>query len=218
MISYIKGPSGETQWGSNVSDHATAMVNTKLELEPQPTRVEELELTLNLLRGTGNLAFEHLKKIGPNPAYSSAPPQQIVKDYLTLICGNACKPDAFKVDMNKLAETNTPLDVVVTVPAVSSTFNSTVLLLKYLLMKQNWSFQATDATFKAVRGAGFNKAKFPTLKDTILISEPEAAAFFAIRDHQNTANVDLRVCQSACEIIYYRRGSGHNLMKMTDES
>ena len=34
MISYVQSSSGETEWGSNVSDHATAMVNTKLELEP----------------------------------------------------------------------------------------------------------------------------------------------------------------------------------------
>jgi hypothetical protein len=128
MISYVKSSTGETQWGSNVSDHATAMVNTKLELEPQPTRFEELELTLHLLRGTGNLAFEHLKKIGPNPAYSSAPPQKVVKDYLTHICESACKPESFRdVDMTKLGETSTPLDVVVTVPAVRLVFKPTLL-------------------------------------------------------------------------------------------
>ena len=125
MISYLKSSNGELQWGSNVSDHATAMVNTKLELESQPTRLDELELTLNLLRGTGNLAFEHLKKIGPNPVYSSAPPQQIVKDYLTLICGSACKSESFRdTDMTRLGETSTPLDVVVTVPAVSPAFEA----------------------------------------------------------------------------------------------
>ena len=128
MISYVKSTDGATQWGSNVSDHATAMVNTKLEFEPQPTRLDELELTLYLLRGTGNLAFEHLKRIGPNPAYSSAPPKQIVQDYLTHIYESACKPDSFRdADMTRLGETNTPLDVVVTVPAVSLAFKSILL-------------------------------------------------------------------------------------------
>lgn len=47
---------------------------------------------------------------------------------------------------------------------------------------QNWSYEATNATFRAVRAAGFNKKNFPTLKDTILISEPEAASYFTARD------------------------------------
>lgn len=125
MISYVKSSTGETQWGSNVSDHGTAMVNTKLELEPQPNRYDELELTLYLLKNTGYLAFEHLKKIGPNPAYTSAPPRQIVQDYLKHICESACRPGSFEtIDMTRLAETSTPLDIVVTVPAVSSALSS----------------------------------------------------------------------------------------------
>jgi len=122
MISYIKSSTGETQWGSDVSDHGTAMVNTKLELEPQKSRHDELELTWYLLKGTGNLGFEHLKRIGPDPAYTSAPPSQIVRDYLSHICESACKPGSFEtVDMTRLEETGTPLDVVITVPAVRQT-------------------------------------------------------------------------------------------------
>lgn len=119
MISYANTASGERQWGSTVDNHASAMVNTKLELEPQPTRKDELELTLYLLKGTGNLAFEHLKKIGPNPAYTSAPPGQIVQDYLSHICQSARRDGVFKkTDMARLVETSTPVDIVVTVPAV----------------------------------------------------------------------------------------------------
>lgn len=36
--------------------------------------------------------------------------------------------------------------------------------------------------FKAVRKAGFNEKSLPTLKDTILVYEPEAAAYFTARD------------------------------------
>lgn len=121
MISYVKSSAGKTQWGSAVTDHA--MVNTKLELEPQASRYDELELTWYLLKGTGNLAFEHLKKIGPEPAYTSAPPRQIVQDYLSHIRACACREGVLKkVDLSKLVETNTPVDIVVTVPAVSGHF------------------------------------------------------------------------------------------------
>lgn len=118
MISYARTNDGKTQWGSAVSDHNTAMVNTKLDLEPQPGRYDELEMTWYLLMGTGNLAFEHLKKIGPDPAYTSAPPEQIVQDYLTHIFESACRQGVFKTDLSKLEETRTPIDIVVTVPAV----------------------------------------------------------------------------------------------------
>lgn len=51
---------------------------------------------------------------------------------------------------------------------------------------QNWSYQATDSTFKAIRGAGFNKETFPNLRDTILVTEPEAASYFTARDLQES--------------------------------
>lgn len=123
----MKSLTGETQWGPTVENNTTAMVNTKLELEPQPTRFDELELTWYLLKGTGNLAFEHLKKIGPNPAYTSAPPRQIVQDYLTHICRSACKPDSFAtIDLTKLVAARIPLDIVVTVPAVRSNLEAVI--------------------------------------------------------------------------------------------
>ena len=119
MISYVKSLTHGTQWGSAVDDHATAMVNTKLELEPQPTRFDELELTLYLLMGTGNLAFQHLKSIGDQPAYSSAAPQKVVQDYLSHICASAMQKGVFtKTDLSKANESKIPIDIVITVPAV----------------------------------------------------------------------------------------------------
>lgn len=52
VISYAQPVQGEAQWGSDVSEKATTMVNTKLEIEPQDTRFEELDLTLHVLKGT----------------------------------------------------------------------------------------------------------------------------------------------------------------------
>lgn len=34
---------------------------------------------------------------------------------------------------------------------------------------------------KAIRGAGFNRKNFPTLNDTIMVREPEAASYFTAR-------------------------------------
>lgn len=130
MISYIKSATGQTQWGAAVGDHIAAMVNTKLELDPQTSKFDELELTWYLLRGTGNLAFQHLKSIGPDPAYPSAPPKQIVQDYLRHIYesmwrkvpnGAGGSTGVFtKIDLENLIKTKTPVDIVITVPAVRS--------------------------------------------------------------------------------------------------
>ena len=114
VISYAKPVQGEAQWGSDISESAITMVNTKLELEPQDTRFEELDLTLQVLKGTGNLTFEHIRKAGPDPAYTCRPPTQIVTDYLTKISECARKVP----DFENLVLTKTAVDLVVTVPVV----------------------------------------------------------------------------------------------------
>lgn len=115
MISYTKPLNGEAQWGTDVSDDATTMVNTKLELEPQDSRFDELDLTLALLKGTGNLSFENVRKAGPNPAYSCKTPTEIVTDYLTKVCESARKSST----IDQLVRTpNATVDIVVTVPVV----------------------------------------------------------------------------------------------------
>ena len=114
MISYAKAENGVAQWGTDVSDNAPTMVNTKLELEPQDSRFDELDLTLHVLKGTGNLAFEHMRKAGVNPAYPWKAPRLIVADYLTKIFECARKT----VGIDQLAYTRTPVDIVVTVPVV----------------------------------------------------------------------------------------------------
>ena len=51
----------EEQWGSDLSPDAIAMVNTKLELEVQDDKSDELELILQALDGMHDLNFQFVK-------------------------------------------------------------------------------------------------------------------------------------------------------------
>ena len=75
---------------------------------------DELDLTLHVLKGTGNLTFEHMRKAGPNPAYTQRPPTQIVTDYLSKI--SECSRKV--IDIEQLVRTKTPVDIMITVPVV----------------------------------------------------------------------------------------------------
>ena len=82
LISYTKPDKGEAQWGSDISDRAISIVNTKLELEPRDTLLDELDMTLHVLKGTHFLAFDKLPQDGEDPEYPSKSPTEIVTDYL----------------------------------------------------------------------------------------------------------------------------------------
>lgn len=114
LISYAKAFNGEEQWASSISNNAITMVNTKLELEPQDSLFDELDLTLHTLKGTGNLGFEHLRKAGPEPAYTARSPTEIVTDYLSKVYECVSRT----IDVGQLNRTKTPVDLVVTVPVV----------------------------------------------------------------------------------------------------
>ena len=176
LISYTKPDNGEAQWGSDISDMAISIVNTKLELEPRDTLLDELDMTLHVLRGTHFLAFDKLPRDGADPEYPSKSPTEIVTDYLTKVY--ACAREALAG--YKLNETKTPVDIVVTVPVVRKNPSPPFWIM--LNLSQDWSYEATNSTFKAIRAAGFNETNFPTLKDTILVSEPEAASYFTAQD------------------------------------
>lgn len=119
IISYEEPAKGEAQWGSDVSQNAVTMANTKLHLKPIGSRLEELDLTLHVLRSTGFLTFEHTRKVGPNPAYTYRTPTEIASDYLSKVF--ACAYDARYVNAENLQRTKTPVDIVITVPVVRST-------------------------------------------------------------------------------------------------
>lgn len=85
--SYTTPTRGEAQWGTDLSEEAITMLNQKLELEQQSNKIDELDLTLYVLRGAGYLSFEHIQKAGPNPDFSCKPPEEIVKDISTTYSG-----------------------------------------------------------------------------------------------------------------------------------
>jgi len=50
-----------------------------------------------------------------------------------------------------------------------------------LLLPQSWSDDAVNLTFRAISKAGFSKEHFKGLENTVLMSEPEAAALYSLR-------------------------------------
>jgi molecular chaperone DnaK (HSP70) len=176
MLAY--GQFGMIQWGTEVDGNAVTLVNTKLDLGPRETRLDELESTLYFLRNTGGLSFAYIRKPKSNssPAFTPNSPTQIVTDYLTQIREAACREDG-GIDLEQLARTNTPVDIVITVPV-------------------GWPYEAKNATFRAFRDAGFDKTFFPTLQNTIMVSEPEAASYYVARDLLESGEDFLDVCQA----------------------
>jgi hypothetical protein len=106
---------GEQQWGASLSPDAVTMVNTKLELDVQDSKLDELELMLQVLDGTKNLSFENVKASKGFPEYPCKSPEDIVTDYLTQVfqCLNQAIAD-FGPDL--IAQI--PVDIVITVPLV----------------------------------------------------------------------------------------------------
>lgn len=104
----------EQQWGASLSPDAIAMINTKLELDLQDNKSDELDLILQALDGMDDLNFEHVKISKGYPAYTWKGPGDIVADYLTKVF------QAVLPAMNFPAEylARVPVDIVITVPVV----------------------------------------------------------------------------------------------------
>jgi hypothetical protein len=45
-----------------------------------------------------------------------------------------------------------------------------------------WSDLAKNRTFRAISKAGFDESNFRRLRDVIMVSEPEAAALYTLKD------------------------------------
>lgn len=116
IISYSMPRQGEAQWGTDISEGAITMVNQKLELELQDSKLDELDLTLYVLKGTDYLSFEHVREAGPLPEFTYNTPEEVVTDYLKRLF--KCARDA--INEEQISRTNTAIDLVVTVPVVSS--------------------------------------------------------------------------------------------------
>lgn len=157
-ISYSASPSGKVLWGSLIPPQAQRQVWTKLELDEQK-RGDELKMLLELLTGIGNLDLTRFADRGGPPAYPGKDPVDIVADYLSHVKGQLIK------NLEKTYEgvyLSMPIDLVITVPAV-------------------WSDRAKDRTFRAVAKAGFDEKSFPNLRETIMVTEPEAAAIYVLK-------------------------------------
>lgn len=162
VISYSLSPNGEKQWGMDVADDSVTMVNTKMQLDIQDTRLDELETTLQILQGTGFLDFNHVKNIGTIAGYTWKSPVEVATDYLRRVCERICLALPHVISRAEI-------ELVITVPV-------------------GWSDRATELTYKAFDRAGFNKKTFPKLKNMILVTEPEAASYYTALDNREAGN------------------------------
>ncbi|KAL2073566.1 hypothetical protein VTL71DRAFT_10892 [Oculimacula yallundae] len=159
IFSYSPAPNGEEQWGLDIAEDAVTMVNTKMELDVQDDKIDELELVLQVLNGTCNLDFENVKAQRGYPKYPVKSPDQVVTDFLSKVFQHLSNDlEHFGSHLRALM----PVDLVITVPV-------------------QWSYQAQNSTIRAMTKAGFNEESFPNLRDIILVTEPEAAAIYTAR-------------------------------------
>ncbi|KAF2823206.1 actin-like ATPase domain-containing protein [Ophiobolus disseminans] len=173
VISYsLRTSANELQFGANLSRNAVAMVNTKMELDVQETRLDELILIIQTLDGMKDLGFHHVKASKGLPEYTWKTPEDVVTDYLQKVFDPVWKATEYMGPIRDLA----PVDVVITVPV-------------------DWSYKARNSTLKAVRKAGFNETKFPKLNKYLMVTEPEAAAVFTVRYMQEEGFTSLRTNQ-----------------------
>jgi hypothetical protein len=65
-----------------------------------------------------------------------------------------------------------------------------------------WSDEAKNLTFQAINKAGFTRRYFKGLRDTIFVTEPEAAALYSIK-----AIMDRNVDDELVGVSLYYRAS-----------
>lgn len=122
VISYSPtSRAGEQQWGASISPDAVTMVNTKLELDVQDNKSDELDLILQVLDGMNNLNFDHVAAAKGYPDYTWKVPEDIVTDYLTKVFQYL---DEAVAHFGAELRAKIPVDIVLTVPVVSPLFFS----------------------------------------------------------------------------------------------
>ena len=116
-ISYSSAPGRERQWGSDISQEAVKMVWTKMELDQQE-RSDELRMILDALNGMNNLDLKAIERSRGIPDYPAMDPVDIVADYLSKVRAHLVQ--TLEATYGKEYLTIIPIDLVITVPAVSS--------------------------------------------------------------------------------------------------
>ncbi|KAG0645461.1 hypothetical protein D0Z07_8512 [Hyphodiscus hymeniophilus] len=169
VISYSPSTdAGELQWGASISPNAVTMFNTKLELDVQDNKIDELDLVLAVLDGVDNLNFETVKASASDPEYTPKTPEQVVTDYLTHLFEHLSHEfDHFGSRLREQLQ----VDVVVSVPV-------------------GWSYRATNSTLRAIASAGLDESSYPSLRNVMVVTEPEAAALFTARSLKEDKNTD----------------------------
>lgn len=117
VYSYSRPQNGEQQWGKDLSKGAVTMILTKLELDVQDNKTDELELILMALEGMSNLKFSHVKAAKGYPEYTWKSPEEVATDYLRKIFRCLYKELQKRYEPDIVARI--PVDIVITVPVVS---------------------------------------------------------------------------------------------------
>ncbi|KAF1845397.1 actin-like ATPase domain-containing protein [Cucurbitaria berberidis CBS 394.84] len=106
-----------------------------------------------------------IREVSTSPQSAQKQPVEIIADFLGQVKAHLIKNLDQKY--GKTLWRTLPLTLVVTVPAV-------------------WADIAKAHTLEAVRKAGFNELEFPELNNTIMVTEPEAAAIYTIKALRGT--------------------------------
>jgi hypothetical protein len=123
VISYSARTSdNELQFGADLSPDAVAMVHTKMELDVQETRLDELDLIIQVLDGMKDLNFGHIMASKGMPEYTWKTPEEVVTDYLKKVFAPVWDATSY---LGPIRE-SVAVDIVITVPVVSSVVFSQV--------------------------------------------------------------------------------------------
>jgi hypothetical protein len=116
VYSYTKPKSKEEQWGNSLSEDAEIMVHTKLELDAQESKLDELDMILDNLDGMRDLRSEYVVSTLGNPDFTPKKPELVVLDYMKKIFERVWKYLG-QYDQGLLL--SLPVDIVITHPVVS---------------------------------------------------------------------------------------------------
>jgi len=155
---------GEEQWGNNLSETAVVIKNTKLELDVQDNKSDELDLTLQTLDGVRNLDFEGVISSEGLPEYPWKSPEDIVTDYLHKVFQVLKRRvgPLWKTRVPGYIALTIPVDVVITVPRVCT---SSILPLRSPLLtaRTDLVIQGEECSIQSSQAGRFQRGKYPKL-------------------------------------------------------